>query len=150
VFELMAARVGTSPDHGHVSGQDTISAELCVAALDRFADRLGRAARCGERVLFATGHPAGLFPVHAALAEAVEAGGAKLVEIDEGHPFAGGDIRQISGVAMWHLHGGLQHTHLPGPMELTLEQLRETGGGAPDLVVADHGWAGFAASAGVD
>src|SRR5699024_10517528 len=79
-----------------------------------------------------------------------EAGGAKLVEIDEGHPFAGGDIRQIAGVAMWHLHGGLQHTHLPGPMELTLEQLRETGGGAPDLGVADHGWAGFAASAGVD
>lgn len=150
VFELMHRRVGTSVDFEHREGQDTISAQLCVAALDRFADRLGRAARGGERLLFATGHPAGLFPVHAALAAAAQRGGAQILDVQEGQRFREGDIRQIGKVLMWHRHGNLMHTHSPEPMRLSLQQLQERGQPAPDLVVADHGWAGAAASAGLD
>jgi histidinol phosphate phosphatase hisN-like protein len=36
------------------------------------------------------------------------------------------------------------HTHAPGPMELLLQEVR------PDLVVADHGFAGAAIQAGVE
>ncbi|GAB3568490.1 phosphatase [Spelaeicoccus albus] len=150
VFDLMHEKVGTSADRSLHSGQDTISSALCVAALERFADRLGLAATRGEHVLFATGHPGGLLPVHAALAAALGEAGGKIVRIDEGFRFGDGDIRQISGVVMWHQHGHLMHTHLPGPMDLTLARLAAGGEGAPDLVVADHGWAGFAASAGID
>lgn len=150
VFELMHEKVGTSADKTLTAGQDSISSALCVAALDRFADRLGLAAARGEHVLFATGHPGGLFPVHAALASALGNAGAKIVEVDEGFPFGEGDIRQISGVLMWHRHGHLMHTHLPGPMKASLARMASAGQGAPELVVADHGWAGFAASAGID
>ncbi len=149
VFDLMHERVGTSADRGHVEGQDTIDAGKCVAALDRFADRLADSVHRGERILFATGHPAGLLPVHAAFARAAAAGGAVVVQVPEGRRFLAGDIRQIFGVLVWHQHGGLMHTHFPAPMRLSLETLEEEGIAVPDLVVADHGWAGQAASSGI-
>lgn len=149
VFDLMHDRVGISPDRGHLAGQDTIDSAKCVAALDRFASVLGTAAAAGQRILFATGHPAGLLPVHAALASAVRRAGAAVVEVPEGQPFREGDIRQLFGVLVWHQHGGLVHTHSPEPMQLSLDLLTTNGEQAPDLVVADHGWAGYAASAGI-
>lgn len=149
VFDLMHERVGTSADRSHLEGQDTIDAGLCVAALDRFADRLGASAHRGERILFATGHPAGLLPVHAAFAQAVARAGAMVVQVPEGRRFREGDIRQIFGVLVWHQHGGLMHTHFPEPMRLSLDTLRADGQPLPDLVVGDHGWAGHAAEAGI-
>ncbi|MFJ6002199.1 phosphatase [Arthrobacter sp. NPDC092385] len=149
VFDLMHERVGTSPDRSHTEGQDTIDAGTCVAALDRFADRLGASVRRNDRILFATGHPAGLLPVHAAFARAAAAAGATVVEVAEGRRFGAGDIRQVFGVLVWHQHGGLMHTHLPEPMRLSIDTLAREGIGMPDLVVADHGWAGHAASSGL-
>lgn len=149
VFDLMSDRVGISPNRNHVTGQDTIDSARCVAALDRFGSVFGAAVAAGHRILFATGHPAGLLPVHAALAAAARRAGATVVEVPEGQQFRQGDIRQLFGVLVWHQHGGLAHTHSPEPMQLSLELLAELGEPTPDLVVADHGWAGFAASAGI-
>lgn len=149
LFDLMHERVGTSVDRLHLSGQDTIDSGKCVAALDRFAFHFGAAVRAGHRILFATGHPAGLLPVHAALAAAAAAGGAKVVDVSEGQRFRDGDIRQLFKVLLWHQHGGLMHTHYPEPMRLSLELLADGGEPVPDLVIADHGWAGHAASAGI-
>ncbi len=42
--------------------------------------------------------------------------------------------------------GELLHTHLPEPMRALLAALDAP----PDLVVADHGWAGAAAEAGIE
>jgi hypothetical protein len=148
VFDLMHEKVGTSPDRSHAAGQDTIDGNKCVAALDRFADRLGAAVRGGERILFATGHPGGLLPVHAALAAAAEEAGADVMQVPEGIRFREGDIRQVLGVLAWHQHGNLMHTHFPEPMRLVLNALAAAGRPAPQLVVADHGWAGHAAEAG--
>lgn len=149
VFDLMSERVGISPNRDHLTGQDTIDSARCVAALDRFAEVFGAAVAAGQRILFATGHPAGLLPVHAALAAAARGAGATVIEVPEGQQFRHGDIRQLFGVLVWHQHGGLAHTHSPEPMQLSLELLAELGEPTPDLVVADHGWAGFAASAGI-
>jgi len=149
VFDLMHERVGTSTDRNHTEGQDIIDAAKCVAALDRFADRLRASAHRRERILFATGHPAGLLPVHAAFARAVAAVGATVVRVPEGRRFGAGDLRQIFGVLVWHQHGGLMHTHFPEPMRLSLDTLATKDVGMPDLVVADHGWAGQAASSGI-
>ena len=149
VFDLMHERVGTSADRSLLEGQDTIDADKCVAALDRFADRFGEAVRAGDRILFATGHPAGLLPVHAALASAAGRGGATVVRVPEGQPFRDGDIRQLFGVLAWHQYGGLVHTHYPEPMRLSLELLASQGALPPQLVVADHGWAGYSASEGI-
>ena len=45
--------------------------------------------------------------------------------------------------------GELNHTHSPRPMEAMLADLAATGAEPPDLVVADHGWAGAAGQAGI-
>jgi len=54
------------------------------------------------------------------------------------------EIRYLNGVAVLTDRGGTLHTHGPGPMLLMLEE------GRPDLVFADHGFAGAAIDAGID
>lgn len=148
IFELMVRRVGISSDREHLEGQDTISAQLCIDALEAYGRIFGQAVESGQKILFATGHPAGLFPLYARLAQLARARGAEVLQIQEGEPYLDGDIRQIFDVVMFEQYGNLQHTHFPGPMQLALAQL-EARGLRPDLVVADHGLAGWAASAGL-
>ena len=45
---------------------------------------------------------------------------------------------------MFEQYGNLQHTHFPGPMRIALDQLKARGDS--DLVVSDHGMAGYASS----
>ncbi|WP_178945500.1 phosphatase [Kocuria sp. TGY1127_2] len=148
VFDLMVRRCGINSDRDHVEGQDTIGTELCLNALNRYRRRFWEAVKAGDSILFATGHPAGLFPIYQHMAAAARSDGANVIEIREGIPFKGGDLRQINDVVMFQQYGSLAHTHYPEPMRLVLEQLQD-GGGRPDFVVADHGWAGAAASAGI-
>jgi len=42
------------------------------------------------------------------------------------------------------------HTHSPDPMREVLRALEREGHDLPDLVVADHGWAGCAGSLGIE
>ena len=55
-------------------------------------------------------------------------------------------VRAVNGVHVLASGGELLHTHEPEPMRALLAALDEP----PDLVVADHGWAGAAAEAGID
>lgn len=148
IFELMARRVGTSSNPTHLQGQDTISADRCIEALSLYGRIFGQAVRQKQSILFATGHPAGLLPIYVALATAARAHGATVLSIEEGETFLDGDIRQIFDVVLFQQYGNLQHTHFPGPMQIALAQL-EKRGVRPQLVVADHGMAGYAASAGL-
>jgi hypothetical protein len=151
VFSLMVERCGLRPDPEFVEGVDTISTDRCIEALDKLAEAVGDVTRAGGRILFATGHPAGLLPVHMAIAAAAKNAGAvidtssHLIPVPE----IGGDVRQINNVWTWHLHGGSPHTHLAEPMHALLDDIAVRGGASPDLVVADHGWAGAASSRGL-
>ena len=58
-------------------------------------------------------------------------------------------IRYVSGVAVASDMGNLNHTHSAQPMRGLLADLQDSGEALPDLVVADHGWAGAAGQAGV-
>ena len=147
VFEVMVRRAGLNPDRSHTHGQDTIGAGQCISALEEYARIFGEAVRAGSRILFATGHPAGLFPIYAVLAAAARAAGAEVLQIEEGERFLDGDVRQIMDVVMFEQYGNLQHTHFPGPMRIALDQLQARGV-VPDLVVSDHGMAGYAAEQG--
>lgn len=151
VFALMVERCGLRPDSDFVEGVDTISTDACIDALEKLAEAVGEVARAGGQILFATGHPAGLLPVHMAIAKAAKAAGAVIDTRDHFIPVPeiGGDVRQISNVWTWHLHGGSPHTHLAEPMHALLDDIAARGGSAPDLVVADHGWAGAASSRGL-
>ena len=158
ILELMAKRCGLNPDATYVSGVDAIDPERTIDALTVMAERVGEAARRRERVFLATGHPSGLLPIYLELARALAGRGCPIVTPGLGWAYRTQTqygtqerhIRYVSGVAMLSAGGGLHHTHSPRPMEAILRHLRETGEPWPDLVIADHGWAGAAGQAGVD
>ncbi|KRV47811.1 phosphatase [Wenjunlia vitaminophila] len=150
VLSVMAERCGVVADPDYRVGQDTIDPELTVDALDRMAVALRKAAEGRHRVLVATGHPAGLLPVHQAVAVALKAVGCTLYALPSRKLYADeGDIRQVGDVAMIHRQGSLMHTHSPEPMATILAALEEDGEPLPDLVLADHGWAGRAGQCGI-
>ncbi|WP_219465832.1 phosphatase [Nonomuraea rhizosphaerae] len=153
VLALMVKSAGVVADPGHRRGQDTIDPDRTIDALDAMADRIAAAlSRDEPRLLFATGHPTGLLAVHLELARFAVARGATLLTPCEGWTYSGSGfgrprkIRYLQDVAMLDDKGGFVHTHDSAPME---RMLKELAGGPPDLVVADHGWAGAAGEAGV-
>jgi hypothetical protein len=157
VLAVMAERCGVSPDPGHRTGRDTIDPDLTIDRLDAMADRIGPAGRRGERVLVATGHPHGLRPVHSAVAAALQAAGARLLSPAQdwrhppGTPYGNDNqrLRYVDGVGVLAGPVSLHHTHSPEPMRAILAALAAVGEAPPDLVIADHGWAGAAGQAGV-
>lgn len=150
VLAVMAERVGVNDDPEYRYGQDTIDPELTVDGLDRLAARLRKAAEGRQRVLFATGHPGGLLDVHRATAAALRAAGCEIVVIPDGLQTDEGYVMQFADVAVLEHGATLWHTHSGEPMKAILGGLEREGRPRPDLVVADHGWAGYAAQAGLD
>lgn len=149
VLAVMADRVGVHDDPDHRTGQDTIDADLTVAALDRAAAELRKAAEDGQRVLFATGHPGALLDFHGTLAQALRRRGCEIVRTPQSVYADEGVVVQFGGVAVYERGASLWHTHSPRPMHAVLDALARADEPAPDLVVADHGWAGCAAQRGL-
>jgi hypothetical protein len=158
VLTMMARKCGVDPDPAHFYGDDTIDPDLTIEALDAMADRLRLAAERREKVILATGHPTGVLPIYLAVGRALRARGCQVLT-----PAAGWSyeletpdgpkvrhIRYVEGVAMLSGAASLHHTHDPHPMEAMLAELATQSGDWPDLVMADHGWAGAAGQAGID
>lgn len=152
VVAVMAERCGIVPDLAYTEGPDTIDPDLTLAQLERWRVRLGRAAANRERVLLATGHPTGVLVIHLQVAAALRAAGAQILvpeqdwrEHVEGWPRPR-TVRALNGVHVLATGGELLHTHMPEPMRALLAALDSP----PDLVVADHGWAGAATEAGIE
>ncbi|MER5871502.1 phosphatase [Streptomyces sp. NPDC002044] len=150
VLAVMAERCGVVDDAEHRYGQDTIDPELTVAGLDRLAARLRKAALDRQSVLLATGHPGGLLDVHRATAAALRAAGCEIVVIPAGLYADEGSVWQFADIAVLERGATLWHTHSPEPMAAILDGLAASDRPQPDLVVADHGWAGCAAQRGLD
>jgi hypothetical protein len=158
VLELMARKVGVSPLLDHRHGQDTIDPERTADALDRYAARFGEALRGRQRVMFATGHPRNLSPLYQRFAASLRAAGGTVVEAAEGWTYDAAthsgrrrlEIRYDLGVAVVEDAGGPVHSHAARPIRAVLAELAADRRPLPDLVVADHGWCGGAAQAGVD
>jgi hypothetical protein len=161
VVALMAERVGIDPDATRETGADTIDPAKTAAALDRFRDRVALAAANRERVLLASGHPDGVIEVQLALVPALVKAGCEVLTPAEGAEFtvevsyADADpdrfVRYLGSVATCADRYDLSvHSHSPVGMELMLKTLASEGIAPPDLVIADHGFAGAAAAAGID
>ncbi|MEV0252323.1 phosphatase [Nocardia sp. NPDC050712] len=154
---MMARLCGVSPDPAHAHGVDTIDPDRTIDALDAMAERLAYAARHRATVLFATGHPATLMGVYRAVADKLGARGCPIPTPADNWSYASStdglkyrEISYTSGVAaLVSKDGEYRHTHDPQPMQAMLSDLQGTGTW-PDLVMADHGWAGAAAEAGID
>ncbi len=160
ILALMASRCGVSPDPLHDSGADSIDPALTVERIEAMAAHLRSAASSRARVLVATGHPTGVFVIHAEIARFLRAAGCTMLAPpawwNEGgtDAYGGGrprerHLRCVLDVSVASQGANLLHTHSPIPMELMLRALADEGQPPPDLVVADHGFAGAAGRAGV-
>ncbi len=150
VLAVMAERSGRPSDPRDIDGPDFIDPDLTIAALDRMARRLRSASMRGSAVLMATGHPNGLLAIHVAIARSLAAAGARIVPVPVGLAADGIEVDQFEGVAVIQSGGSLQHTHSPEWMAIVLDALASSGPRLPELVVADHGWAGCAAQRGIE
>ncbi|HET6816606.1 MAG TPA: phosphatase [Mycobacteriales bacterium] len=149
VLKVLVSRVGIDADGARTKGVDRIDPELCLDALDDAASVIARVARGRGRVMLGTGHPTGTLTLHLPIARALRAAGCDVLTAGDGDwvEVIGERrrIRYVEGVATVGTGGDLMHTHSPEPMQHVLTRLPVP----PDLVIADHGWAGAAAQAGV-
>ena len=151
VMNAVAALCGCSPDPKETEGPGYIDPERTLDELEAMATRLGEAARRGERVLICTGHPTGVMPMHMAVSRALAEAGSKVLMPREGErlhrDLHGRNLRvtYLDGVGVLSDGARLLHTHESWPMEALLEA-----GEPPDLVLADHGFAGAAIERGVE
>ena len=155
VLAEMSRRCGVSPDPGVRQGPDFIDPQLTVDRLCAMAARLGEVAAARGTLLMGTGHPAGLLAIHAPLSRRLRSAGCRVltpavdsldtpgIEGDTEY----GELRYIDRVAVVSRNAGLAHTHAPRAMQAMLAELRDSGEQMPDLVVADHGFAGAAGAA---
>jgi Phosphatase len=135
---------GAGPDDGAY-----IDPEAAVAAIALHRDRLAPfLSRPGGRVLVATGHPFALLAHYGALARSLVAAGTQVLRPLEGRRKSvttpdgkRASIRYLDGVACLYQGAALRNTHRPDYMEAM--SLR------PNLVVADHGFAGAAIERGI-
>src|SRR5215216_956528 len=111
--------------------------------------------------MLASGHPHGVIEVQLALAPVLEQRGCTVLTPAGGTRFTVGTTyadadadQQISYRAKVATcadrFGVAVHSHSPVAMELMLKALASEGAEPPDLVIADHGFAGAAAAAGID
>jgi hypothetical protein len=150
ILDLVAAEAGAPIDHDTRDGPVDIRPEPILAACYALGDRLVRAASAGERLLVATGHPIGLSLLYRAIARVAAQHGAEVVPTPRGirwrDPWLPHDwlVEDWDGLAMVTDGHEPRHTHSPAAMERILDAV------TPDLVLADHGFAGAAIEAGVE
>jgi hypothetical protein len=127
-----------------------VDPDRVLDACEAVGDRLAQAVLRGERVILATGHPVGLAHLYIEVGRQLRARGVELLQPFEAVPWhePGRDhpweIRYLEGVAMLTDGNSMRHTHDAEPIRRMLAEER------PDLVFADHGFAGGAIEAGVE
>jgi histidinol phosphate phosphatase hisN-like protein len=149
VLGLVAEAAGIDPDPSVRHGLVVVDPDRVLDAFEVVGDRLALAAERGERLLLATGHPTGLPLLYQETGKLLAEHGAKVIRPMDGftwHDDAGRrrQIRYFAGVAMLTDRASALHTHSAEPMVRMLEEM------TPDLVFADHGFAGAAIEAGID
>jgi Phosphatase len=148
VLELMGRAGGFDPDPALRHGLVIVDPDRVLDAASEAGERLALAAERGERVILATGHPTGLPILYHSVGELLAEGGAKLLRPLEGFTWndAGRrrQIRYFGGVAMLTDRASALHTHRSEAMQRMLVEAD------PELVFADHGFAGAAIEAGID
>lgn len=157
VLSLMSKRCGVVADEGYVWGIDTIDPDRTVDALETLADRLAEAAHNRERVMFATGHPKNLLATYQSWKNALRYAGCEIITAAGGYSYeVTTEHSPNRRILTWRDDVALvidgrapRHSHHPFGMRAIIDGLAESGGAWPQLVIADHGFAGAAAEAGI-
>lgn len=155
ILALMSKNCGVIADEHYLRGMDTIDPDRTADGLEAVADRLATASRRRERVLFATGHPANLLHTYQSWRSVAVSAGASAITPALGATY---EVRSERGrlrrVVEWEQGVGYVsdgsvpiHSHHPDAMHAMISSCGED---RPDLVVADHAFAGAAAEAGIE
>lgn len=150
VLGFMADLTGCPRDIADGECDDRIDPDLTIAGLVAAGRRLKEAASQGLSLLVATGHPTGMLEHNMRVVDAYIDAGGKIVRPRESERFPLGrkgrphEVRYNGGVGCLADWGQLLHTHEPDAMEALLEVEPW-----PDLVFADHGFAGAAIERGI-
>ena len=143
ILGFMSELTGCSGDLEELDARDFIDPDRTVAAIGDAAARLAAEARKGSTLLACTGHPTGVLEHHLRIVDAYRAAGGKILQLraEEALDFGRGrsEVRYVGGVGCLADGASLKHTHSSKPMEALLGA-----GPWPDLVLADHGFAGAA------
>jgi hypothetical protein len=150
ILALVEVAAGAPIDREARYGPVDIRPGPIVDACGAAGERLATACARGDAVVLATGHPIGLAHLYHELARFLRDRGARILEQGRGTSWEdrraghGWTVEAWEGVML--LTDGVEprHTHWPSAMQRVLRE------GLPDLVVADHGFAGAAIEAGVD
>ena len=149
VLELVARAAGFKPNPAVRMGPVRVAAERILASCQETGRRLASACEGRESVILATGHPTGPIMLYVEIGRLLSRHGVTLLQPRDGFSWSEGvgdhrEIRYLHGVAVLTDRAAALHTHSAAPMELMLEESR------PDLVFADHGFAGAAIERGID
>lgn len=150
ILRAVGRLAGFAPDPDVHAGPTPIDPDRVLEACERVGDRLALACERGERVILATGHPVGLILLYGEIARELSARGARVLRPSEGESWEDDVharpllLRYLFGVAILTDGENALHTHSGEPMRRMLRAAE------PDLVFADHGFAGSAIEAGID
>jgi hypothetical protein len=151
-LKVVASVTKCSQDISYTEGRGYISPQSTIKGLKATAAALRRVSSQGGRVMFATGHPGSMIEYYSELAALVHRMGGRVVDLARGQVVEQGAdqdhvkvVDSTGGVAFLSDTCAALHWHDPRPMELMLDDAAVM----PDLVVADHGFAGEAINRGI-
>jgi hypothetical protein len=152
VLRLVAGVTKCSQDIEHTEGRGYISPSSTIKGLRAAAAMIRRVASRGGTVVFATGHPGSMIDFYSDLAALVRKLGGRVPEFARGQVVFQGEDRDhvklvdsMAGVVVLSDTCAALHTHDSDAMRIMLDDA----GSTPDLVVADHGFAGEAINRGI-
>jgi hypothetical protein len=146
-LKIVAGFTKCSQDINYTEGRGYISPSSTIKGLRATAAAIRRVASEGGSVLFATGHPGSMIDYYTELAYLVRRLGGRVLDLAKGQLVQQGEdqdnvkvVDSVNSVAFLSDTCAALHTHDSRPMELMLDEAPKL----PDLVVADHGFAGEA------
>jgi hypothetical protein len=146
VIKVMADALGTTIDRFQQPGPGYIDPQWTATKLSLMLDRLTESAQKRRLFLLATSHPGSLLTYYSMLGRFVAKQGGTVYRVQQ--PFQVGEYRwfdQVDGVHVLSDEGNLMHTHDSGGFAHFLRGMSQK----PDVIVADHGYAGAAINAGI-
>lgn len=152
LLDMVAGITKCSKDINYTQGRGYISPGSTIKALRSAAVALRRTAMQGGTVVFGTGHPGAMIDFYTDLADLVRKLGGRVVDLAKGQVvFQGEDpdhvqvVDSVNAVAFLSDTCAALHYHGSQAMALMLDDAEKL----PDLVVADHGFAGEAINRGI-
>ncbi len=152
VLKIISGFTKCSQDINYTQGRGYISPSSTIKGLKATAVTIRRVAGEGGSVLFGTGHPGSMIEYYTELAYLVQRLGGHVLDLAKGQLVQQGKDRDhvkvvdsINSIAFLSDTGSGLHTHDSEPMKIMLDEAHKL----PDLVIADHGFAGEAVNRGI-